>query len=97
MIIRDVMPAFELYQPTQLRDAFALEVTSENQRDHAGLLVLDLEHAVDVIVAVRTRVSQERVRFLHRVVECLRALQSSGPAQHLAQQGANEKITFGEP
>ena len=24
MIIRDVMPAFELYQPTQLRDAFAL-------------------------------------------------------------------------
>src|ERR1700730_1342873 len=24
MIIRDVMPAFELYQPTQLRDAFTL-------------------------------------------------------------------------
>ena len=24
MIIRDVMPPFELYQPTQLRDAFAL-------------------------------------------------------------------------
>src|SRR2546423_2867135 len=24
MIIRDVMPAFELYQPTQLRDAFGL-------------------------------------------------------------------------
>ena len=24
MIIRDVMPAFELHQPTQLRDAFAL-------------------------------------------------------------------------
>src|SRR3989449_5163520 len=67
-----------------LGDALTLEVTSENQRDHAGLLVLHLEHAVDVIVAVRTRVSQERVRLLHRVVECLRALQSSGPAQHLA-------------
>jgi hypothetical protein len=24
MIIRDVMPSFELYQPTQLKDAFAL-------------------------------------------------------------------------
>ena len=24
MIIKDVMPSFELYQPTQLKDAFAL-------------------------------------------------------------------------
>src|SRR5437879_7978062 len=38
-----------------LGDALTLEVTSENQRDNAGLLVLHLEHAVDVIVAVRTR------------------------------------------
>src|SRR5256712_3195869 len=67
-----------------LGDALSLEVKSVNQSDHAGLLVITLELAVDVIVAVRTRVSQERVRLLHRVVECLRALQSSGPAQHLA-------------
>src|SRR3989441_3052593 len=67
-----------------LGDAFALEIASENQRDHAGLLVLHLEHAVHVVVTVRTRIGQERVRLLHRVVECLRALQSSGPAQHLA-------------
>src|SRR3989442_8631821 len=67
-----------------LGDAFALEIASENQRDHAGLLVLHLEHAVYIVVAVRTRVSPERVRLLHPVIECLRALQSSGPAQHLA-------------
>src|SRR2546425_6854650 len=80
--LRPVSVPIELF--ADLGDGLALEIASENQRDQAGLLVLHLEHAVDVVVTVRTRIGQERVRFLHRVVERLCALQSSGPPQHLA-------------
>src|SRR2546425_5236100 len=67
-----------------LGDALALEIPTEDQRDHAGLFVLDLEDAVHIIVTVRTGVGEERVRLLHGVVERFRTLQSSGPPQHLA-------------
>src|SRR5207245_6599430 len=54
-----------------LRDPLALEVSAENQGHDSSFLDLDLEDALYIVVAIRTRIGQERVRFLHRVVERL--------------------------
>src|SRR2546428_2036832 len=67
-----------------LRDPLALEVPAENQGHDPGFLNLDLEDALDIVVAVRTRVGEECVGFLHGVVERLDALQPTRAAEDLA-------------
>src|SRR5256712_12281344 len=67
-----------------LRDPLALEVSAENQGDDPSFLDLDLEDALYIVVAIRTRIGQERVRFLHRVVERLDILQPARAAEDFA-------------
>src|SRR5256885_15457546 len=80
--LRPVSVAVQLL--ANLRDPLSLKITAEDQGDDAGLFLLHLKKSVHVIVAVRARVGQERIRFLHRTVQGLRALLSPCPADHLA-------------
>src|SRR5205823_7233617 len=45
---------------TDLRDPLSLEVPSEDERDDPSLLLLHLEDAVDIVVAVGTCIREER-------------------------------------
>src|SRR2546427_12590800 len=67
-----------------LGDPLALEAASEDQGDHTGLLLLQLEYAGHLVVPAWARVGEECVRLLDGVVQGFDALQSSGPPQHLA-------------
>src|SRR5207249_10407251 len=66
-----------------LCDTLALKVPAEDQGDHARLFLFHLEDPVHVVVAVRARIRKERIRFLHRTIERVRALLPSRSADHL--------------
>src|SRR5712691_106926 len=80
--LRPVSVAVQLL--ADFRDPLSLEIPAEDQRDDTSLLLLHLEDSVHVVVAVRARIGQERIRFLHRAVQRLRALLAPRPANHLA-------------
>src|SRR6266550_1763099 len=70
--LRSVSVAVQLL--ADLRDPLSLKVPAEDQGDDAGLFLLHLEDSVHVVVAVRARIGEERIRLLHRTVERVRAL-----------------------